>query len=35
VVCGIGSGRLGLITAYIPDPAKWAPDLKTRKESAR
>lgn len=35
VVCGIGGGLLWLITAYIPDPAKWAPDMKTRKENAQ
>lgn len=32
LVCGIGSGRLWVITAYYPDPTKWETDLKTRKE---
>ena len=32
VVAGAGDGRLWLITAYVPDPAKWSDDLKTRKE---
>lgn len=33
VVAGIGDGRLWLITAYVPDPAQWNGDLKTRKVS--
>ncbi len=32
VVAGLGDGRLWLVTVYIPDPAKWSADLKTRKE---
>ncbi|MBQ8954009.1 MAG: DUF4258 domain-containing protein [Clostridia bacterium] len=32
VVAGVGDGQLWLITVYIPDPAKWSADLKTRKE---
>ncbi|MBR1553250.1 MAG: DUF4258 domain-containing protein [Schwartzia sp.] len=33
VVCGIGDGVLWIITAYRPAADKWAPDLKTRKET--
>lgn len=32
VVAGAGDGKLWLITAYRPDPAKWEADLKTRRE---
>ena len=32
VVCGIGEGRLWIITAYWPSLDKWKSDLKTRKE---
>jgi hypothetical protein len=32
IVCGLGEGRLWIITAYYPDPAKWELDFKTRKE---
>ena len=32
VVVGIGEGRLWLITAYYPDPAKWENDFSIRKE---
>ncbi len=32
VVCGIGEGRLWIITAYRPSLEKWESDLKTRKE---
>ncbi len=31
VVCGIGEGRLWIITAYDPNPEKWESNLKTRK----
>ena len=33
VVCGVGAGRLWIITAYLPDPNKWINDFKTRKEN--
>jgi hypothetical protein len=32
VVCGVGSGRLWIITAYYPGADKWEADGKTRKE---
>ena len=32
VVCGIGEGRLWIITAYRPSTEKWESDLRTRKE---
>ena len=32
VVCGIGEGRVWIITAYRPSMDKWEKDLKTRKE---
>lgn len=32
VVCGIGEGKLFVITAYRPTPEKWEADGKTRKE---
>lgn len=35
VVCGIGEGRLWIITAYRPSLDKWENDLKTRKERER
>ena len=31
VVCGIGEGKLWIVTAYYPNPEKWEPDMKTRK----
>ena len=31
VVCGIGNGRLWIITAYRPTLDKWESDLKTRR----
>ncbi|WP_026767768.1 DUF4258 domain-containing protein [Selenomonas ruminantium] len=31
VVCGVGEGRLWIITAYSPTPDKWESDLKTRR----
>ena len=31
VVCGMGNGRMWVITAYRPSLDKWEPDLKTRK----
>ena len=30
IVCGIGEGKVWLITAYHPDPDEWESDLKTR-----
>lgn len=35
VVCGVGGGRIWVITAYHPNPAQWEPDWKTRKEQKR
>ena len=32
VVCGLGTGKLWIITAYRPSGDKWETDLKTRKE---
>ena len=32
VVIGIGEGRLWLVTAYYPDPAKWEDNFSVRKE---
>ncbi|MCM1328653.1 MAG: DUF4258 domain-containing protein [Ruminococcus sp.] len=31
IVCGVGGGKLWIITAYFPDPNRWEKDLKTRK----
>lgn len=31
VVCGVGDGKLFIITAYYPDFDKWESDYKTRK----
>jgi len=31
VVCGVGNGRLWIITTYFPDVEKWESDYKTRK----
>ena len=31
VVCGIGSDKLWIITAYRPTLDKWEPDLQTRR----
>ena len=31
IVCGIGEGKVSLITAYHPDPDEWESDLKTRR----
>lgn len=31
IVCGIGEGKVWLITAYHPDPDEWESDLKTRR----
>ena len=31
IVCGVGDGKLWIITAYFPDPNRWEKDLKTRK----
>lgn len=31
IVCGIGNGKLYIITAYYPDTDKWENDYKTRK----
>ncbi|MCR4436475.1 MAG: DUF4258 domain-containing protein [Clostridiales bacterium] len=31
VVCGIGEGKLWMITAYYPDLEEWHEDLKTRR----
>lgn len=31
VVCGVGEGKLWIITSYYPDPEKWESDLKTRR----
>lgn len=35
VCASIQDGRMYVITAYIPDPAKWEEDLKTRKEETK
>ena len=35
IVCGIGPEDLHLITAYYPDPERWEPDGKTRKEKSQ
>ncbi len=31
VCCGIGEGKLWIITSYIPDTNEWESDYKTRK----
>jgi len=31
VVCGVGEGKLWIVTAYYPSPEKWESDFKTRK----
>ena len=31
VVCGVGEGRLWIITAYRPEAEMWESDLKTRR----
>lgn len=31
VVCGVGSGRLWIVTAYYPSPDKWEAGYKARK----
>ena len=31
IVCGIGEGKVWLITAYHPDPDEWESDLNTRR----
>lgn len=31
VCCGVGGGKLYIITAYYPDPLRWEADMKTRK----
>lgn len=31
VVCGVGEGRLWIITAYYPNLDKWDADFRTRK----
>ena len=33
IVCGVGNGRLWVITTYYPNPEKWESDYKTRKET--
>jgi len=35
VVCGVGSGRLWIVTAYHPNPDKWEPGYKTRKGNSQ
>jgi hypothetical protein len=35
VVCGLGNGKLFIITAYRPDTGKWAAGWKKRKETDR
>lgn len=32
VVCGVTDEVLFIISAYRPDPSKWGPNFKTRKE---
>ena len=32
VVCAPKDGYLAIITAYLPNPAEWQPDFRTRKE---
>lgn len=31
VCCGVGEGKIYIITAYYPNPKKWESDMKTRK----
>jgi hypothetical protein len=31
IVCGVGEGKLWMITAYYPDIDEWHDDLKTRR----
>ena len=33
IVVGIGDGKLWIITAYEPDPARWSADFRVRKEN--
>ena len=35
VVASIDNGIMYVITAYIPDPLKWEPDWKIRREEAK
>ena len=35
VCCGLGEGKIYIITAYYPDSKKWEPDMKTRKVAAK
>lgn len=35
ICASINDGMIYIITAYVPDPAKWGADLKTRKEEAK
>ena len=35
ICASINDGMIYVITSYIPDPAKWEADLKTRKEGAK
>lgn len=35
VCASMNDGVLYIITAYVPDPAKWEDDLKTRREEAK
>ena len=35
IVVSMNDTKIYLITAYVPDPAKWNPDLKTHKEAKK
>jgi hypothetical protein len=35
IVCGVGEGRLYIITAYRPSPEQWESDGRKRKESGQ
>lgn len=35
ICCGVGDGKIYIITAYYPDSKKWEPDMKTRKVAAK
>lgn len=34
IVVGLGENKLWIITAYYPNPKKWAEDYKTRRENS-
>lgn len=35
VCCGLGEGKIYIITAYYPNPNKWDSDMKTRKVATK